>query len=269
MNENEYLRKFSELWPVERLGDREEALWDELDALIKLKKEYPDAEAFNEKNGIYFLERGVELFRVSLKIIGLCNVDSGRISEKEVPILKLYLDEQEEILVNNLKEIGFSYTDENLLWELYGHFHPEADGAVFFWNEFAKLWLKLTGRKICPDLSHKFVRSHFQKVLNSAQSCRWNESMMEALENVGSFNGADPYCYHEGECSVEDALADSSAMYETVIENGDEEVLGQLIKRGFFTRTAAMMIFNRIETNTCMWAWPYLAMAGHMARKEQ
>ena len=149
---NEYIDKFCELWPVRELGDREEALWDELEELNKLKTHSPDSDAFSALRGAYYLERGVELFRISLKILGLCNVDSGQIEKKELPILELYLNEQEDILVNALKEIGFPFADENLIWSFYGRFHPEADGAYFFWTEFARLWEKMTGRKITANM---------------------------------------------------------------------------------------------------------------------
>ena len=257
---NEYIKDFCMYWPVRELGDREELLWDELDALKFEKTRWP------EPTGMYYLERGVELFRISLKILGLCNVDIGTISEKEQPILKLYLDEQEKDLVKKVQDAGLPFPDENLYWDFYRRNHPEYEGAFFFWTEFAKLWKMLTGKKINPDISCENVRGHLVKAMDVCSKTGWTKGMMRILENTGLFQDSDPYLYKEKCPNKCDALKDYESMYRMVIDSKEEFILNELIKRNFFTSTSLSMIMHSTKEDD-LWIMPYVVMAEHGANK--
>lgn len=187
---------FRMLWPVRDLGDREEYLWQELASLERLKRVAPVCaeQIITEMTGAYLIVRGLETIGGALYSRKLYKVEKRHqflLCENESPETAAYLNCQETRLVEALRKLGITFTEEDYLWQFLRFNHPNLDNSLYFWREFGKLWMQLAGRKLRPDLSHDFVCRHLMEAV-------WPEHRMEnheeqvryAFQEVGVFRNS-------------------------------------------------------------------------------
>ena len=191
---------FCMLWPVRDMGDREEYLWKELASLRRLKRIAPVCaeQIISEITGAYLIVRGLESFGIELysrKLFKVENKHQFLLCENESPETAAYLNAQETRLVEAVRKLGITFTEEDYLWQFYRFNHPNLDNSLYFWREFGKLWMQLTGRKLRPDLSHNFVCRHLMEVVWPEYRMKNHEQqVVYAFQEVGVFRNAAKKC---------------------------------------------------------------------------
>ena len=246
--------KFGLLWPVRKLGDREELFWQELESLERLKRIAPDCaeRIITEMTGSYLLIRGlqyfsIELYRKRIKERGKQQADILCVNES--PEEAACLNFQEMRLADGLRQLGIAFTNEDYLWQFLQCHHPQHDDSLYYWREFGRLWKLLAGRELRPDLSDQYVCGHLAAVLNPEHRMEEHEQqVVYALKETGAFRNAD----HKS-TSLRNAIQR--------IEKEDTPLFRMLLKKGFFSKRELREKVRNHDTPD--WMLPILIMANH------
>lgn len=246
---------FLTLWPVRKLGEREEYLWQELASLERLKRTSPTCagQIITEMTGAYLLVRGLETFFDELFRRKLYKVEKGReilLREDESPETAAYLNYQEVRLIEAIRQLGLAFAQEDYLWQFYRFNHPNLDNSFYFWREFGKLWKQLAGRELRPDLSDDFVCRHLTEVMRPVQRTEDHvRQVAYAFQEVGVFRNVE---------QKSDYIRKSINLLDKE-EFGGIGGIEMLVQRGFYTRKELLQKARNASTPD--WVMPILILA--------
>lgn len=248
---------FTRMWTTREPGEKEDKyIWQILASLERLRRTVPDCagQILTEITGAWLIFKGIQAFGWELHRRKLYKEERGyRVLLREDESLETaaYLNCQEMRLIEAIRRLGFTFSQENYLWRFLKDIYPNLnlEYPLYFLGEFGKVWKQLAGRKIELDLADDCVCAHLEKVLRTMYSAKDIEQQAAyAFQEVGAFRNA------------EQKSKDIAKLVVKMDGKGIDEVR-MLIQRGFYTGQELRQMAR--DAGTPDWILPVLILALH------